>query len=212
MNVLGFGEKSRGGTGGRTIYVTRRDDNPQHPAEGSLRWALRQSGPRIVKFAVSGDIKLKERIIIREPYLTLDGSDAPRDGVTIRDGSLMFRDTHDIIVREVRIRLGDDPARRQRREYHTKRPPHSAGLDCVSLDDSRRIVFDHCSLSWSSDEIFGITRCRDVTIQWCLLSEPLASPRLHPYGDRHAFPINASASTLSVHHCLIASVQSPDME
>ncbi len=157
-----------------------------------------------MKFAVSGDINLKDRIIIREPYLTLDGSDAPRDGVTIRDGSLMFRDTHDIIVRQVRIRLGEEAAARQRREYHTKRPPHSAGLDCVSLDDSQRIVFDHCSLSWSCDEIFGITRCRDVTIQWCLLSEPLASPRLHPYGDRHAFPINASASTLSVHHCLIA--------
>lgn len=202
--VLGFGETSRGGTGGRTILVTRRDDNPQHPLKGSLRWALRQRGPRIVKFALSGDIKLQDRIMIREPFLTIDGSDAPREGVTIRDGSLMFRDTHDIVVRQVRIRLGEEAAARQRREYHTKRPLHSAGLDCVSLDDSRRIVFDHCSLSWSCDEIFGITRCRDVTIQWCILSEPLASPRLHPYGDRHAFPINASASTLSVHHCLIA--------
>ncbi len=202
--VTGFGESSRGGTGGRTLLVTRCDDDPQLPREGSLRWALAQKGPRIVKFAVNGNITLRERLLIREPFLTLDGSDAPRDGVTICGGSLMFRDTHDIIVRFVRIRLGDEAAVRQRREHHTKRPPHSAGLDCVSLDDSRRIVFDHCSLSWSCDEIFGITRCREVTIQWCILSEPLGDPRLHPYGDNHAFPINASASTLSVHHCLFA--------
>ncbi|MCE9520782.1 MAG: hypothetical protein K8R87_14685 [Verrucomicrobia bacterium] len=202
--VTGFGESSRGGTGGRTIFVTRRDDDPQHPREGSLRRALQERGPRIVKFAVDGVITLQERIIIREPYLTIDGGDAPRDGITIRGGSLMFCDTHDIIVRQVRIRLGEEPAARQRREYHSDRPPHSAGLDCVSVDDSRRIVFDHCSLSWSCDEIFGITRCRDVTIQWCILSEPLAGARLHPYGDRHAFPITASASTLSVHHCLFA--------
>ncbi len=47
-------------------------------------------------------------------------------------------------------------------------------------------------------------RCRDVTIQWCILSEPLGGPHLHPYGDNHAYLINASASTLSVHHCLFA--------
>jgi hypothetical protein len=202
--VLGFGEKSRGGAGGRVLMVTRRDDNPQHPTPGSLRWALKQRGPRVVKFAVAGDIQLEDRIIVREPFLTVDGSDAPGDGVCIRKGSLMFRGTHDVIVMQVRIRLGESPAQRQRRENHSRRPPHSAGLDCVSLDDSRRIVFDHCSLSWSCDEIFGITHCQEVTLQWCLLSSPLANRRLHPYGDRHAFPINASASTLSVHHCLMA--------
>jgi len=202
--ILGFGEKSKGGAGGRVVLVTRRDDNPQHPEPGSLRWALKQRGPRIVKFTMSGDIRLEDRIIVREPFLTVDGSDAPGEGVCIRKGSLMFRNTHDVIVRQVRIRLGEAPARRQRREHHAKRPPHSAGLDCVSLDDSRRIVFDHCSLSWSCDEIFGITHCQEVTIQWCLLSSPLANRKLHPYGDNHAFPINASASTLSVHHCLMA--------
>lgn len=202
--VLGFGEHSRGGAGGRVLMVTRKDDDPQHPKPGSLRWAFRQRGARIVKFAVRGDVVLQDRIIIREPFLTVDGSDAPDGGVCIRNGSLMFRETHDVIVRQVRIRLGEGPARRQRREYHAKRPPHSAGLDCVSLDDSWRIVFDHCSLSWSCDEIFGITHCQDVTIQWCLLSYPLANRKLHPYGDNHAFPINASASTLSVHHCLMA--------
>jgi len=202
--VLGFGAKSKGGAGGRVLLVTSKDDGRDHPSAGTLRWALRQRGPRIIKFAVGGDLWLEDRIIIREPFLTIDGSGAPGNGVCIRGGSLMFRDTHDVIVKDMRIRLGENPAKKQRRELHARRPPHSAGLDCVSMDDSSRIVFDHCSLSWSCDEIFGITHCHDVTIQWCLLSEPLANPKLHPYGNNHAFPINASASTLSVHHCLLA--------
>lgn len=204
MPDMDSGKTTRGGAGGRTLFVTRLDDDPDHPAPGSLRWALHQKGPRIVKFAVSGTIDLRERIIVREPCLTIDGSDAPREGITINGGSLIIHDTHDIIVRQVRIRLGEKPAARQRREHRAKRPLHSAGLDCVTLENSRRIVFDHCSLSWSCDEIFGITRCRDVVIQWCILSEPLAGRKLHPYGDHHAFPVNASASTLSIHHCLFA--------
>jgi hypothetical protein len=200
----GTAGETRGGAGGRVVMVTRLDDDPKHAAKGSLRWALKQKGPRVVKFALGGDITLRDKLIVREPFLTVDGSDAPGPGVCIRGGSLMFKNTHDIIVRQVRIRLGEEPASKQRREQGTDRPKHSAGLDCVSLDDSRRIVFEHCSLSWSCDEIFGIVRCREVTIRWCILSEPLGDPRLHPYGDNHAYPINASASTLSVHHCLFA--------
>lgn len=203
--VNAFAAPTQGGKGGRVLIVTRLDDNPKNPTRGSLRWALQQRGPRIVKFSVSREINLQDQIIIAEPFLTLDGSEAPEGGVTISSGNLIFKDTHDIIVRHVRIRLGDEPARRQRREQRKDRPMHSTGLDCVSLEDSQRIVFDHCSLSWSCDEIFGIVRCRDVTIQWCILSEPLSGPALHPYGDDHAFPLNASASTLSVHHCLFAN-------
>jgi hypothetical protein len=146
---------------------------------------------------------LRDHIIIREPFLTIDGSTAPAPGVCIRNGSLEFKQTHDIIVRRLRIRLGDETVLRKNREAGLSRPKGSGGLDCVSLDDSERILFDHCSLSWSCDEIFGIVRCRDVTIQWCILSEPLTNPHIHPYGDNHAFCVNASANTLSIHHCLM---------
>src|SRR5581483_11984416 len=54
------------------------------------------------------------------------------------------------------------------------------------------------------DEIFGIVQCKNVTIQWCLLAEPLSNPAIHPYGDNHAFGLNLSASTLSLHHTLLA--------
>lgn len=200
----GYGATSKGGTGGQVLMVNRLDDNPKRPAAGSLRWALQQKGPRVVKFAVSGNISLRDRIEIEEPFLTIDGSDAPGGGICIRGGSLEFKGTHDIIVRHVRIRLGDQTTLRRVKDSGRDRPKDSDGLDCITLSDSRRLIFDHCSISWSCDELFGITRCQDVTIQWCILGEPLSNPRLHPYGDHHAFALNCSASTLSLHHCLLA--------
>jgi hypothetical protein len=198
----GFGASSIGGTGGRVILVTRLDDDPKKAAKGSLRWALKQKGPRIIRFAVGGDVMLRDHMIVREPFLTIDGSTAPEPGVCIRGGSLEFKGTHDIIVQRVRIRLGDENILRKLKAAGLDRPDSSGGLDCISLNDCQRVLFDHCSVSWSCDELFGIVRCRDVTIQWCILSEPLTNPKVHPYGNNHAYCVNASASTLSIHHCL----------
>lgn len=200
----GFGEKSRGGAGGRVIQVTRLDDHPKSPPAGSFRWAVMQKGPRIVKFAVAGNIELRDRVVIREPRITIDGSDAPALGVCLKGGSLEFRDTHDVIVRHIRVRLGDGPGLRANRLPLRWRPANSRGLDCINLLECDRVLIEHCSLSWSSDEIVSVVRCRGVTVQWCILSEPLRSWRLHPYGNNHAYCLNASASTLSVHHCLFA--------
>lgn len=200
----GFGEKSRGGAGGRVIHVTRLDDHAKSPPVGSFRWAVMQKGPRIVKFAIAGNIELRDRIVIREPRITIDGSDAPALGVCLKGGSLEFRDTHDIIVRHIRVRLGDGPGLRANRLPLRWRPANSRGLDCINLLECDRVLIEHCSLSWSCDEIVSVVRCRGVTVQWCILSEPLRSWRLHPYGDNHAYCLNASASTLSVHHCLFA--------
>ena len=52
-------------------------------------------------------------------------------------------------------------------------------------------------------ELLAVIRSPEVTVQHCLMYEPLAVPKLHPYGDRHAFGLLASASTLTVHHCVL---------
>lgn len=200
----GFGAMSRGGAGGREIRVTSLDDDPAKPQPGTLRWAIQQPGPRVVRFAVAGNLRLKGPLRVTEPLLTLDGSDAPAGGVCLCDHTFECRRTHDIVVRHLRFRHGDVETLRAVAAAGLERPKGSGDLDCVSLDDSKNILFDHCSLSWSCDEIFGIVRCQNVTIQWCLIAEPLANPRIHPYGDRHAFGLNLSANTLSLHHCLIA--------
>lgn len=200
----GFGATSRGGTGGRELRVTSLDDDPDHPHPGTLRWAIEEPGPRIVRFDVAGNIRLKAPLTVKEPYLTLDGEGAPGQGICLCDHSFECRNTHNVIVRRLRFRHGDVETLKSVEAAGLQRPKGSRDLDCVSLDDSQEIIFDHCSLSWSCDEIFGIVRCRDVTIQWCLIAEPLANPHIHPYGDRHAYGLNCSANTLSFHHCLVA--------
>src|ERR1700734_3074543 len=69
----GFGAMARGGSGGQELRVTRVDDDLKNPPAGSLRWALLHKGPRIVRFSVAGNIRLKGPLTITEPFLTLDG-------------------------------------------------------------------------------------------------------------------------------------------
>lgn len=204
LRAEGFGAASLGGTGGSIIRVTTLDDDLENPPEGSLRWAVSQKGPRIVEFAIAGTISLKDTLTITEPFLTIDGSNAPGQGICIRDYNLLIENTHDVIVRYIRIRRGDVSVLEANRQIGRERPKNSEGLDCVSINDSKNILFDHCSLSWSCDEIFGIVRGENITLQWCLLAEPLSNPHIHPYGDNHAYGLNISASQISVHHCLLA--------
>lgn len=203
----GFGAYAKGGRGGDVYYVTNLNDS----GPGSLRYGISTAnGPRTIVFAVSGTIQLQSVLTINKPYITIAGQTAPGDGICLRDYSLNVSGTHDVIVRGIRVRRGDVVVRA------TGRPTSSSGLDTVSISDSSDVIFDHCSLSWSCDEILGIVRNQNVTIQWCIISEPLGDPLslIHPYGTNHAFGMNCSATTLSVHHNLFAKyvVRGPQFE
>jgi hypothetical protein len=203
----GFGAYAKGGRGGDVYYVTNLNDS----GAGSLRNGISTAnGPRTIVFGVSGNIQLQSVLTINKPNITIAGQTAPGDGICLRDYSLDIANTHDVIVRGLRVRRGDVVVRA------TGQPTGSGSLDTVSIDDSRDIIFDHCSLSWSCDEIFGIVQNQNVTIQWCIISEPLGDPLalIHPYGTNHAFGMNCSASTLSIHHNLIAKyiIRGPQFE
>ncbi|TDU70996.1 pectate lyase [Prosthecobacter fusiformis] len=202
--ATGFGAYAQGGKGGHILEVTRLDDDVKSPQPGMLRWALTQKGPRIIKFRVGGTILLHDTLEVKEPFLTMNGQDAPGQGICIRGGTLDFEDTHDIILRYFRVRLGDETTQRRNKEQGVKRPKNSSGLDCISLTRCRDVIVDHVSTSWCCDELFSVVHCQGITVQWCLLAEPLTNPALHPYGDNHAFCFNSSANTLSVYHCLFA--------
>lgn len=203
----GFGAYARGGRGGDVYYVTNLNDS----GPGSLRDGIATaSGPRTIVFAVSGNIQLQSVLSINKPNITIAGQTAPGDGICLRDFSLNVAGTQDVIVRGLRVRRGDVVVRAM------GRPTGSGGLDTVSIDDSSNVIFDHCSLSWSCDEIFGIVQNQNVTVQWCIISEPLGDPLslIHPYGTNHAYGMNCSATTLSVHHNLIAKyvIRGPQFE
>lgn len=184
--------------------VNRLDDDVKMPVPGMLRWALLQKGPRIVRFEIEGDLWLKDRIQVRHGQLSLDGSTSPGRGICIRGGAVEFAGCEEIVLRHFRVRLGDERVLRKLKIERRKRPSGSTGLDCISFHECRGVVLDHLSLAWSCDELLAIVRCQRVTVQWCLLSEPLGNPKIHPYGNNHAYGILCSASTLTIHHSVLA--------
>ncbi len=191
----GFGARASGGRGGDVYHVsTLADAGP-----GSLRFGVESaSGPRTIVFDVSGAIALASPLRIERSNLTIAGQTAPPGGITLRDEGIVLRGAHDIVLRYLRVRRGDLHVR------EAGRPKNSAGLDDISIAGSKDVIVDHVSLSWSCDEVFGIVRNQNVTVQWSLIAEPLGDPALHPYGDNHAYGLNISASSLSLHHNLIA--------
>lgn len=153
----GFGAYTRGGKGGKTVYVDNLDDS----GPGSLRAAIETDGPRTVVFRIGGMIDLKSPLIIRKPFLTIDAESAPGAGILIRYHGVEVR-THDVVLRYFRIRLGDEAGREKIGEH---------GLYFAG---AKNCIADHLSISWTTSKILSVVKMSDlITVQWCILSEAL---------------------------------------
>ncbi len=135
----GGGKYSFGGRGGRVIVVTNLDDD----GKGSLRWACEQGGARTIVFNVAGIIRLHTPLIIRAPYVTIEGQSAPGDGVCIA-GETVWINTHDVIIRYMRFRRGETWVGRRD--------------DAIGGNPVGNIMIDHVSASWGLDENMSIYR------------------------------------------------------
>jgi pectate lyase len=188
MTPEGFGAKSLGGEGGEVLWVANLADR----GAGSLREALAARTPRVVKFKVGGVVDLESPLIVRENgRLTIDGASAAAyGGITIRGYGLQFEDCEDIVVTHVR----------QRRA----RIGRGGDGGCFGLLRCKRVLFDHCSAAWSTDENFGAFRVEDVTFQWCISAEGLIEGG-HPKGAHSMGLIVHRARGVTIHHCLFAS-------
>lgn len=187
----GYGADTPGGRGGQVLEVTTLDPD----GSGSLREALQTAGARIVVFRVGGTIELTQDLRIDEPFVTVAGQTAPGDGILIRGAGLRVQ-THDVIVRGLRIRVGDDPA-----------GPTGENRDGLGVADSSEpphdVIFDHCSVSWAIDENLQLWYpCHDITFQWCVTAEAL-NESLHPKGGHSmGLLVGDHAQRISVHHNL----------
>ncbi|MBP7142693.1 MAG: hypothetical protein KBA71_12350, partial [Opitutaceae bacterium] len=135
----GGGMYSFGGRGGKIFVVTSLEDS----GRGSLREALEAGGARIIVFNVSGIIRLKSRIRVRAPYVTLAGSTAPGDGVCIA-GDTVELETHDVIIRHMRFRRGETWVGDRN--------------DSLGGNPIGNIMIDHVSASWGLDENMSMYR------------------------------------------------------
>jgi pectate lyase len=190
----GFGAGASGGRGKSVYVVTNLND----AGPGSLRDALSQ-GDRTVVFRVSGTINLQSQLRLNKPNVTIAGQTAPGDGICLRGRELFIADTDNVVVRFLRLRPGDE----QKAEH-----------DALSIRNCRNVIVDHCSLSWSTDSLNDVTHTSgNVTVQWCILSEPL-NKSVHAKGE-HGYAtgwdgriIGGKGGGGSYHHNLIAHAYS----
>ena len=140
--AYGFGAVAKGSVGGKELAVTSLDDDPKSPPPGTLRWAVEQGGPRTVRFRIADNIRLQAPLEVREAFLTIDGSNAPGLGICLCDHTLRVKDTHDVIVRHIRVRRGDVTVLERNKRERVKRPNNFSDLDCIAADDSSNLLFD----------------------------------------------------------------------
>ena len=180
----GHGRYITGGRGGEVYHVTNLNDK----GTGSLRDAVSKAN-RIVVFDVGGIIALASDLVIKD-NITIAGQTAPYPGITIRYRTV--RPGANNIIRFIRIRRGEEK-------------DVNDGADATWQRGKKGMLLDHCSFSWSIDEIASFYDNQNFTMQWCTLGEALANPG-HSKGE-HSYGGIWGGKGASFHHNFLAHMQ-----
>ena len=162
----GHGRYVTGGRGGKVIHVTNLNDKDT----GSFRAAVTGNSKKIIVFDVAGVIPLASDLTIGS-NTTILGQTAPSPGITLRYYTVRPEDN--CIIRFIRLRRG------QEKDIND-------GADATWQRNKTGIIFDHCSFSWSIDEVASFYDNNNFTMQWCTVAESLTNPGhskgAHGYG------------------------------
>ncbi len=179
----GHGRYVTGGRGGTVVHVTNLHDS----GTGSLRAAVGTKN-RIVVFDVGGVIALKSDLVIKD-NVTILGQTAPEPGITLRYRTV--RPGANNIIRFIRIRRGQEQ-------------DVNDGADALWQRQKNGMILDHCSFSWSIDEVASFYDNNNFTMQWCTLGESLNNAG-HGKGA-HGYGGIWGGKLASFHHNLICHV------
>ena len=162
----GHGRYVTGGRDGKVVHVTNLNDK----GTGSFRAAVTGNSKKIIVFDVAGVIPLASDLTIGA-NTTILGQTAPSPGITLRYYTVRPEDN--CIICFLRIRRG------QEKDIND-------GADATWQRNKTGIIFDHCSFSWSIDEVASFYDNNNFTMQWCTVAESLTNPGhskgAHGYG------------------------------
>ena len=186
----GYGKFVTGGRGGNVYYVTRLDDcSDNNLVEGTLRWALRSGDdtPRTVLFQVCGTIYLTSVLKLEHPNVTIAGQSAPGGGICLA-GCKFYVCKPNVIIRHIRFRSGDI---------------ESKSYPALDMENTRNVIIDHCSFTWSMEECVTAYDTDSTTIQWSIIGEGLYNSKNKKGARAYATQWGGEHSTM--HHCLITN-------
>jgi hypothetical protein len=178
----GFGTETTGGADGRVITISE-------PTEDAVRAAFADAemggGHAILRFAVKQPIAIVKKLpILTKSHLTIEGGGATLDGTAMKEGSAILDiRTNDVIVRDLRLRNGDDNLR-------------------VDGPEAFRVVITHVSSTGAHDDGISIGYgAHDVTLQFSFVAG----------NTRSIYCKYAGTTNLSIHHNWIqkGAIRSP---
>ena len=202
----GFGKYVSGGRGCKVVEVTNLEDDPKNPSEGSLRWALTVAGKEnaTIVFRVSGVIKIQPNAQkVRDlranlKNVTIAGQTASGEGILIRGGKMNFGGSDNLIIRNLRFRIGDID------EADLAKPTDSRFIKGAGfgLENAKNVIIDHCCFGWSGEENMTMYDNHFTTVQWCIVHEGLYDAG-HQKGNR-SYANQWGGSPATYHHNLLA--------
>ena len=181
----GHGRYVEGGRGGTVIHVTNLNDR----GAGSFRQAVSGSARKIVVFDVAGVIPLASDVTIGA-NTTIAGQTAPYPGITLRYYTVR-PNGNNIVMRFIRVRRGSEK-------------DVNDGADAIWTREFTGVILDHCSFSWSIDEVASFYDMNNFTMQWCTIAESLNNAG-HGKGA-HGYGGIWGGKLASFHHNMIAHV------